>query len=146
MIALEVTGLHLEPGSVDLDAELEARCVGRLAICDSRGSIFTEEEFPCLELARALGGWSSARDAPLPDFEFDSMSYPEPGLVWIRRDTVDTEWWRIGSITDVSAVGEPTPWPEVLHAVEEFARQVDAQAPESVQARVLRLLKQPGEV
>ena len=131
MIGLEVSGLHLEPGSVELDAQLEARCVGRLAIFDSRGSVFAENEFPCLELARAFRAWSSSHAPPQTDFEFDSMGYREPGLVWIRRDTADDERWRIGSIVDASAVGEPTQWPEVLQAVEDFARQVAALAPES---------------
>jgi hypothetical protein len=94
MIRFDIERVHLEPGSVELDAELEARCVGRLTISDSRGAIITEDEFPCVELGRALRDWRSPSALPEREFEFDSMSYPEPGLIWIRRDAAGRDAWR----------------------------------------------------
>lgn len=143
MIRFDVDAVHLEPGSVDLDAELEARCVGRLTVSDSRAAILIEDEFPCVELGRALRDWLSFNAPRQPDFEFDSMSYPEPGLIWIRRDSAGGDAWRVGSVLQPTASGEPTPWVGVREAIDDFAQRVVALAPEPLRPRVFQLVASP---
>jgi len=145
MIKIDVAALHLEPGSIELDAELEARFVGRLTVSDSRGTVFAEDEFPCLELARALRSWCSSADVPPFDFEFDSMSYPEPGLIWIRRDAVNDDEWRVGSVAEPTAKSELASWAEVLQAVDDLAERIVVVAPEVIHPRVIRLLSSASD-
>lgn len=145
MIAIGVTALQLEPGSVELDAELEARCVGQLTVSDGRGVLFAEDAFPCLELALALRRWRSSRGMPSSDFEFDSMSYPDPGLVWIRRDPVSDDRWRVGSIAEPTTESELLSWTEVAQAIDEFIENVGVLAPEVVRGRVTELLALPWD-
>lgn len=57
--------------------------------------LYEEPDFPVIELAAALHHWSHLPAATRPDFEFDSMSTPEPGWVWIRRASYG---WRVGSL------------------------------------------------
>lgn len=143
MITFDVEAMHLEPGSVELDAEIEARCVGRLTVSDSRGAIVSEDEFPCVELGRALRDWRSCSPLPERDFEFDSMSYPEPGLIWIRRDAADPDAWRVGSVLEPTTSSEPTSWIGVRQAIDNFAKRVVALAPEALRPRVFQLVTSP---
>jgi hypothetical protein len=87
--------------------------------------IYEELSFPLAELACALARWMPIPLSERPDFEFDSMSSEEIGLLWIRR--VDGTW-RVGSIhqsrTPLSALTGDD--------VDDFARAVISELAEEV--------------
>ena len=92
---LEFTGLRAEPERlgdvIDVVANLEADF--RLVV--DGDLIYEEVSFPVAELAVALSRWSQVPIGDRPDFEFDSMSAEESGILWIRRSH---RGWRVGSI------------------------------------------------
>lgn len=57
--------------------------------------VYSEEDFPVIELASALLDWCRSPSDRRVDFEFDSMSTPERGWVWIR---LAGPGWRVGSL------------------------------------------------
>lgn len=83
--------------------------------------LYFEIDFPVIELAAALAHWSDVA-APLDaDFEFDSMSAPEPGWVQIRRESAG---WRLGSLhQEYPEMGVFTT-DEVESAVRRFTRSL----------------------
>lgn len=138
MIALNVGPLRLEPGSLELDAEIEVRCTGRLSIeADSR-VVYEEDDFPCVELARAVRGWADEVE-PTVGFEFDSMSWAEPGLVWIRKDP-SVGLWRIGSNAAPDAETLGVSWSAIRDAIVTFCADVIGAAPPAVRDRVRRIV------
>lgn len=89
---------------VDIEADLVIR--------DGDRVVLAEEQFPVAELARALVGWLRRSDGERGDFVFDSMSYPEPGVV---RMVESAEGWRGGSVFEPDAWTSPVTW-DVLAA------------------------------
>jgi hypothetical protein len=55
--------------------------------------LFSEDEFPIVELRHALGTWSPSAEGP--DFEFESLESEDRPFIWIRRRTSGT--WVVGS-------------------------------------------------
>ena len=70
------------------------RVTADVSILVNERRLYAEVDFPIVELAAALSQWCDSSDGYQPDFEFDSMSTPEPGWVWIRRAD---SGWRVGS-------------------------------------------------
>ncbi len=95
MTAILLSSLRADPPQLEdaidlvsnLEAEIEVEVDGRI--------IYHEVSFPVAELAVALTQWLSVSSDARSDFEFDSMSAEELGLVWIRREGGG---WRIGSV------------------------------------------------
>lgn len=90
-------------------ADFELRVDGEL--------IYGEPDFPVVELAGALTAWARRPAASRPDFEFDSMSTPEPGWVWLRRERGG---WRVGSINQLRSSLEVWSESEVESAIRAF--------------------------
>ena len=82
------------PSPTDLP-DLLVRTTAEFELSIDDEPLYEEPDFPVVELAAALVGWLRSPPATRPDFEFDSMSTPEPGWVWIRRAT---DGWTVGSL------------------------------------------------
>lgn len=68
------------------------------------GRVFwVEADVPVVELAAELNAWASTGLAEGFDFELDSMSTPEVGWFWIRRQG---DGWAVGALHQESAVQE----------------------------------------
>ncbi len=87
--------------------------------------VYSETRFPVVELAASLRGWlKDADDEDSGDFEWDSMSTPERGWVWIRRTA---GWWRVGSIHQDRAVVDTWSSTQIASAIDAFCSAVVAQ-------------------
>ena len=95
MIRFEISDLVADPRPPTDRIELVANVEANFSIMVDDRLVYQEVSFPVVELAVALHQWLAHRGPDNPDFEFESMSAEEPGLVWIR-------WagsgWRVGSI------------------------------------------------
>mgnify|MGYP001594999684 CR=1 FL=1 len=115
-MALTFTGLRADPPRLNNAMDVIANLEADVSLEVNGEVIYDEVSFPVAELACALTRWSQADAAGRSDFEFDSMSAEERGLVWIRR--VDGGW-RLGSID------QEHPEPRVFSAgeIDEFVRK-----------------------
>lgn len=94
-------------------ADFELRLDGEL--------LYGEADFPVIELAAALARWADLPAGSRPDFEFDSMSTPEPGWVWLRRVR---DGWRVGSINQRRSILVAWSESEVQAEIEAFTTRV----------------------
>lgn len=94
MIEFRFTDLRSEEPPVTL-ADVLVRVTADLSIVVEDRVVYSEVDFPVVELAVALVRWCELPGCGRVDFEFDSMSTPEPGWVWIRREGAG---WRVGSL------------------------------------------------
>ena len=94
MIEFRLTDLRAEGPLASL-ADAFVRVTADLAIVVDGRVVYSEVDFPVVELAAALVQWCELPACGRADFEFDSMSTPEPGWVWIRREGAG---WRVGSM------------------------------------------------
>lgn len=94
MMEFRFTALRSEGLPATL-ADVLIRVTADLAIVVDGRPVYSEVAFPVIELAAALIWWCDLPERNRSEFEFDSMSTPEPGWVWIRRGVAG---WRIGSV------------------------------------------------
>lgn len=117
MMQLRLAGLRADPdrlgNAIDVVANLEADL--RLEVDGEE--IYAEASFPVAELAAGLARWSTTPSDDRPDFEFDSISAEEPGLIWIRR--VD-DGWRVGSIRQEKPDLRAFSGPEIDQLVQDY--------------------------
>ena len=107
------------------DDELLLRIVAILSIeCDGE-AIYSEPEFPVVELASALNAWLSIPERTRPDFSFESMEAAERGLVWIRSGA---DGWRVGSARQLRGMTKAVSLGEVDFAIRRYLRDVASQA------------------
>lgn len=119
MIEFRYRHLQADTGVVRHPRELFVGVTATFEIVADDQSLYEEDDFPVAELAAALLRWlrdaHEARNAD--DFEFDSMSTPEPGWVWIRQ----TEgYWRVGSLHQEFPLMTEFSLGEIRMAVEAF--------------------------
>ncbi|MFJ3233694.1 hypothetical protein [Streptomyces sp. NPDC086787] len=103
----------LEMLLVDIEADLVIR--------DGDCVVWAEEGFPVAELARALMDWLHQPDGERDDFEFDSMSYAELGVVRISRSA---EAWRVGSVFQSDTWTSPVGWDLLVAEIRQFVAAV----------------------
>lgn len=121
MIELRLSDLHAERPELDHPADAFIGVTGRFEITADETAVYAEDQFPVIELAAELGDWLRRGLEAHRDFEFDSMSTPEPGWVWIRHAG---SGWRVGSLhqdrPDIAVRGDS----EIRTAVERFIEAV----------------------
>jgi hypothetical protein len=112
-----LSGLHAESPELEHPADVFIGVTGRFEITADGTTVYAEDYFPVIELAAELGDWLRSGFQARRDFEFDSMSTPEAGWVWIRHTE---SGWRVGSLhqerPDVAVRGDS----EIHTAVETF--------------------------
>jgi hypothetical protein len=89
--------VRFETGSIETLPEVLARLVAIFCLSAGEDTVYQEDGFPFLELSTQMMRWvKQSVIAPRPfDFEFNSMSFPETGVVWIRQQD---DGWRVGSM------------------------------------------------
>ncbi|REJ06128.1 hypothetical protein DY023_07515 [Microbacterium bovistercoris] len=92
-----------------------------LCLVESATTIFDEPGFPVVELARSLLLW--LRDPARGDFEFDSMSYEERGVISIWKVAAG---WAVGSVLAPGARTTPADWRVVDECCRRFIARVEA--------------------
>ncbi len=124
-LLFECSNLHLESPVATAD-DLILGYVGDFRIVTTRGRIYGESNFPCIEFVREVAAWLEQDSAS--DFEYDSSEAAEPGLVWIRRAGAG---WRVGSIhqdeIEMSAYSKG----EIRSAVKDLVRSISLRGTES---------------
>ena len=98
---------------IAIDADFEIRDRGR--------TIYDEPKFPVVELARSLSSWMTSGERV--DFEFDSLSSDESGLVRITRGATG---WRLSSVFTPDVVSSEVDLPELDTCIHEFIDHVAA--------------------
>jgi hypothetical protein len=133
MIELRLSELHAERPELEHPADAFIGVTGRFEIIADGTTVYAEDEFPVLELAAELGDWLRSGLKGRRDFEFDSMSTPEAGWVWIRQTGTG---WRVGSLhqewPDDAVRGDS----EIQTAVERFIESVKESATRDLGADV----------
>ena len=76
-------------------------------ISDDDVVVWSEDEFPVAELARALSFWLDLPEGVRGWFTFDSMAYDVPGAV---RIVAREEDWRVGSVFAPDIWSSPVAW------------------------------------
>ncbi len=104
-------------------------------------TLYDEPDFPVIELAASLANWAGRDAINRPDFDFDSMSTPDTGWVWLRRAAGG---WRVGSIHQRHA--SLTVWSEseIQHAVSEFSSRIVRCVATCLKTDVLRWIPELG--
>lgn len=111
------------------------RITADLEILDDRRIVYWEPDFPVVELVAALVHWSME---PNPqDFEFDSISTPEPGWVWVRRGDVG---WRVGSTQQEGEASRDVGHSELVAAVGEFRSRLVSAAKDVLGINLIELV------
>lgn len=98
---------------IAIDADFEIR--------DGNRIIYDEPKFPVVELARSLSSWMTA--GARVDFEFESLSSDELGLVRINRGATG---WRLSSVFTPNVVSSEVDLLELDACIHEFINQVAA--------------------
>lgn len=121
MIELEVVdvGVDRSRGSADVNVFIDIGA--RFTLVADGSPLYSEEDFPIVELAVALSDWLGRGIDAGEDFEFDSMSTPEPGWVWVRWTRPG---WRVGSLHQVRSDPVVRDTSEIRQAVESFIERV----------------------
>ena len=76
-------------------AQLLLGVTGDLSIQVNGRELYTEQEFPLVELALQSIRWVRRGPRVEDDFEFESMESADAPLIWIRRSG---DGWRIGAV------------------------------------------------
>jgi hypothetical protein len=95
MIHFGFSDLHTDPPRLEDPRDAILGVVGLFELQVDGTLLYSEEDFPLVEFARALNFWMKTVVDSGQDFEYESTEAAEPGLVWIRHDG---DRWRIGSI------------------------------------------------
>ena len=96
MIEFRVSNLRADRSTLTTPADVFVGISADLEILVDDVPIGSEPDFPVAELAAELVAWLDTGFVDGTDFEFDSMSTPEPGWVWLRRG--DSPGWRVGGL------------------------------------------------
>jgi hypothetical protein len=129
----EFGSLESEYESILDKDEAFVRIGATFSIRDEQGSIFTEPHFPVVELAAQLHRWLMFVLPQERDFEFNSLSTPDPGWVWIRWTGTG---WKLGSnLQERTAKGELNNI-EVRALVENFVLRLTASAKQTLGADI----------
>jgi hypothetical protein len=86
--------------------------------------LFSEGDFPIVELRVQLAQWHGGGSLAGKNFELDSLESDEPGIVWIRRSKGGG--WRVGSIWQEYAESRDWTDDELATCLAAFAKDVDA--------------------
>ncbi|RLU90557.1 hypothetical protein CTZ27_20935 [Streptomyces griseocarneus] len=92
---------------MDIEADLDIK------------GVWFESKYPVAELAYRLVYW--LRDGGQRDFELDSMSYADKGVV---RIVESDDGWRIGSVYAPGKWTEPYAWDALVAEIRQFVRTV----------------------
>lgn len=122
-LRFEIAGVASEADSIRSVADLLVGVTADLTVSCSCSAVYREPQFPVVELACALKQWASDPWAIRDDFEFDSMSTPEPGWVWLRRSG---EGWRVGSIHQDEPCAQVWEEDQVQAAIQSFVSGIVA--------------------
>jgi len=139
MIKFRSSNVHADRPHLTHPGDVFVGVTGRLEIDADGRSVYVEEEFPVVELAADLWRWIAVGLEAGRDFEFDSMSTPEPGWVWIRRTD---SGWRVGSLHQERPDLVVRSGAEVRAAVESFIDSVKAAAIENLETDVTQIIEQ----
>lgn len=93
MIEFRCANLRSDRPVLEHPADVFIGVTADLSILTDSGPIYSEPDFPVVELAVELNAWVEDMDGS--NFELHSMETPEPGWVWIRQSG---NGWRVGSI------------------------------------------------
>lgn len=118
MISFELGPLSVDrpidaPWSLLIDVEAD------FTIRSDNAVVYSEQFVPVVELASHLVAW--LRRASGDDFEWDSMSTPETGWVWIRAVPGG---WRVGSIHQPDQTLDPISETELQKLILGFRNHV----------------------
>jgi hypothetical protein len=133
MIELRLLGIQSDRVRLEHAADVFIGVTGRFELVADEKLLYAEDDFPVVELAAELHDWLRTGFAARVDFEFDSMSTPEPGWVWIRDAGAG---WRLGSLHQTRADAVVRSDHEVRRAVERFINSVKASAASALGADV----------
>lgn len=103
-------------------AELFVHVEGDIQICCGDRVLFAEQSFPVFELGHAIAAWLDSPPGDRGDFVFDSMSFEEQGVVFIRGDG---DGWRVGSVFE-SEPSDRLAWSAVERAARNFIARLNA--------------------
>lgn len=95
MIEFQISNLRADPTFPIDRITFAANVESDFAVFADGRLVYEESDFPVVELAVAFHLWQQNRVDSEPDFEFDSMSFEELGMVWIRWAG---DGWRVGSL------------------------------------------------
>lgn len=121
MIAFRFSGLRTDRSRLEHPADVLVGITAEFEVDADGVPLYSEDDFPVVELAAELADWLRNGFAVGADFEFDSMSTPEAGWVWIRRDDGK---WRVGSLHQERPDLTPRDDEEVRAAVADFVERV----------------------
>lgn len=110
-------------------ADALVRVTADLAVVVDGRVVYSEADFPVVELAAALVRWCGLPACGRVDFEFDSMSTPKPGWVWIRREGCG---WRVGSLHEEYPEMLEFTTEQISEAVRRFTTQLVATGRDSL--------------
>ncbi|MGW9310181.1 DUF7878 domain-containing protein [Saccharomonospora azurea] len=117
--------------TADLNTEWSARgellvhVEADISILDAGQELYSEILFPVLELASGLHDWVSADSSRRSNFEFESMSFEEVGVVRIVKFD---SGWRVGSIYQPGLWSKSYSLDDIDFEVLRFTREVRAEA------------------
>jgi len=128
MLGFVSRSMHVDgPRRPSTEDELLLRLVASFSIeCDGQ-PIYSEPEFPVVELASALHAWLQTPERARGDFRFESMDAAERDLVWIRGGA---DGWHAGSVRQTRSLAKAIALGEIEFAVRRYIRDVTAQARE----------------
>ncbi|EHR62593.1 DUF7878 domain-containing protein [Saccharomonospora cyanea] len=127
MIRIRYTGLttaDLNPEWTAL-GELFVHVEADISIWDGERELYSEILFPVLELASRVHDWTRVDSVDREDFELDSLSFEETGVVRIVRFGPG---WSLGSVHEPGRWSGRYSLEEVDAAVLPFVRRVRAEA------------------
>jgi hypothetical protein len=137
VITFETTALRFERDDPKDRFDLLLGVCAELTVRVDNRVLYEEPDFPVVELALQLAGWSRTGLQDHTDFEFESMESDEPGLIWFRAAD---NGYRIGSLyQDFPAM---TIWDcdRVRQVVEGFVTELQRRCREELQIDVTPLL------
>lgn len=103
----DLQGTTLADYLVNVEADFE--------IVDGDDLIYDELAFPVAELAREISEWLSRAEGA--DFNFESLSFEDPGAVRILSAP---DGWIVGSALTPEKMSAPQSWRELSASINEF--------------------------
>ena len=92
-----------------------------VAMIDEGKVIYSELAFPVAELARALRDWVESGELRGDEFSFDSLSFGEPGSVFVKARSGSWLWGSGFSPGESSALQS---WNQIIDTISEFTDSV----------------------
>lgn len=116
MLELRFSGLYEEGGRADRIPEVDVSASEFSIVVDGK-TLYSEPHMTVIELLGALTSWLRVPAESRSDFEFESMSTDERGLVWIKTTNGR---YRIGSVHQAYEELRELSESEIRAAVEQF--------------------------